>query len=477
MNKSKSKIMKLFTDGKLEDVFNLLTDEKLKIDKDAELYLLRGNAWYSKDEYGKAISDYSKAIESNPKYTLAYYNRGFAWIAKNNYDFAIADYDTVIGIDERYASAYVIKASILRAKKNYIDAIESYSKAIDIDPNFANAYYNRGLAKKENNEDLESSKKDFEKYIELTANEDDIWIKYAKYYIKYLDVMINDSEMNSIRKLVDNIKKRLLTDGECITHYTGLSILKKLIVDNSKFRISEGNFMNDPSEGDVFFNLIQYTSKGCAKDQVFSPKPFIGSFVKISKCDDLNMWRFYGKEKGLEAQGGAITLRMKDFINVIKGSLPQGEEDFLNNENDINFYKVVYVEKKEKSGFDISGLDKDNELQELMEELKNKVQSYKNDNNFFLEKYLNSIAFLFKNNAYRDESEVRLVVNVLEPFMKIEKDMIPPRVYIEFGSIKEAVEQITLGPKVDKQIEWGSAFYYSYESNAPKIIFSELPYK
>ncbi len=37
--------------------------------------------------------------------------------------------------------------------------------------------------------------------------------------------------------------------------------------------------MNDLYEGDVFFNLIQYTSKGCAKDQVFHLNILLGSLL------------------------------------------------------------------------------------------------------------------------------------------------------------------------------------------------------
>jgi tetratricopeptide (TPR) repeat protein len=178
------KVAELFNSEKFENVITLLTDEELKKQKDAELYVWRGNTWYNKKEYDKAIIDYDKAIEINSNYALAFYNRGFAWVAKKDYYKAIEDYRKAIAIDPNYASAYVIKASILRAMKKYDTAIEDYNKTIAIDPSYANAYYNRGLAKKENNVDLEGSKQDFEKYLELTADENDIWAKCANYYIR-----------------------------------------------------------------------------------------------------------------------------------------------------------------------------------------------------------------------------------------------------------------------------------------------------
>jgi tetratricopeptide (TPR) repeat protein len=353
-NNLSEKAEKLYNQGKFEEIIVLLADEVLEkmlekdSDKAAELYVWRGIAWYNKKDYDNAITDYDKAIAINPNYTLAFYNRGFAWVVKKEYNKAIEDYRKAIEIEPEpdYANAYVVGASILKAMKEYDTAIEDYSRAIEIDPDCANAYYNRGLAKKENKVDFEGSKQDFEKYLELTADENDIWTKYANYYIEYINERINDKELSVIADLVDKIKDVLLINEDCITHYTSLSVLKSLILDSNKFRISEGNFMNDPSEGKEFFNFLKYdlyTRQDGFLSESFSPKPFIGSFVTKDKYDDLNMWRFYGKEEGVEAKGCAITLRTQKFIEDINNSLPKGEENFYKYESDINFYWVVYL--------------------------------------------------------------------------------------------------------------------------------------
>lgn len=485
-NKLIEKTKELFNQKKFDGIIGLLTDEVLKIilekerDKAVELYIWRGNSWYNIKEYDNAISDYDKAIEIKDNYALAFYNRGFAWVFKNEYQNAIEDYRKAIEIDPNYKNAYVIRASIRRALKEYDTAIEDYSKAIDIDPNYANAYYNRGLAKIEKNIDLEGSKLDFEKYLELTADENDIWVKYANYYIEYINERINDKALSDIADLIANIKELLLINEDCITHYTSLSALKSLILDNNKFRISEGNFMNDSSEGRGFYHFLEYKPDTSLNDgfpsKSFSPKPFIGSFVTKNMSDDLNMWRFYGKEKGVEAKGCAITLRTQEFIEDINNSLPIGEEDYLKYESDINFYWVVYL-KTGTTNFYIPNSTMSKELSELMTKLKEKVKSYTVENKTALEKYLNSIAFLFKSDAYKNENEVRLVVKGIEFKKKYNKNVIPPRVYIELESIKKSVEKITFGPKVDKVNEWASAFHYCYEVNAPEITISQLPYQ
>ena len=484
-NNLTKKVEDLINEEKFDEIITLLTDEEIKKiletdkDKAAELYIWRGNTWYNKKDADKSIADYNKAIEINPNYALAFYNRGFAWVVKKEYPKAIEDYRKAIDIEPNYASAYVIKASILRAMKKYDTAIADYDKAIDIDPDYANAYYNRGLAKKEHNIDLEGSKRDFQKYLELTPNENDIWARYANYYIEYINERLNDKELSVIMDLVAKIKEVLLIKEDCITHYTSLSVLKSLILDSSKFRISEGNFMNDPSEGKEFFNFLKYKSYTFCNEgflsESFSPKPFIGSFVTKDKHDDLNMWRFYGKEEGIEAKGCALTLRTQEFIEDINNALPKGEEDFLKYESDINFYWVVYLETG-TTNFYLPNSNND-ELKKLMKQLKKKVASYNVKDKTSLEKYLNSIAFLFKNEAFKNENEVRLVVKGIEFPKQYGEKGFPPRVYIELESIKKRVKQITLGPKVDRANEWASALHYSYEVNAPEIIISHLPYK
>ena len=56
----------------------------------------------NKGELDKAIADFSKAIEIDPKSAIAYNNRGWAYEGKKDYDRAIADYSKAIEIDPKY---------------------------------------------------------------------------------------------------------------------------------------------------------------------------------------------------------------------------------------------------------------------------------------------------------------------------------------------------------------------------------------
>ncbi len=66
-----------------------------------------GVAYTHKGEYDRAIDDYNKAIEINPKNSMAYNNRGFVYdIHKGEYDKAINDYNKAIEINPKDDMAY-----------------------------------------------------------------------------------------------------------------------------------------------------------------------------------------------------------------------------------------------------------------------------------------------------------------------------------------------------------------------------------
>ena len=454
-----------------------------------DAYFNRGNSWDNKGEYDKAIADYTKAIELKPDDASVYINRGNSWNNKGEYDKAIADCTKAIELKPDYEDAYFNRGNSWNNKGEYDKAIADYTKAIEINPEYAYAYFNRGNSEKKHGINLDKCIEDFEQFLRLTPIKDDIWAIRAKDNIQELKEKIADIPLNEIDNITSKIKKILIVNNGNVTHYTTFSTTKVLAIEKgSKFRISEGAFLNDTSEGTELFELLQYKPTKIHSDgstaEIYTPKPFIGSFVAEEKHDDLNLWRFYGKEEMTEAKGCSITIPIDSFTKEINDSLTEGhEKQDVNRESDISFYRVAYWNHDDKKiDLIVPNLPEKelHDLNHLMEELKQKVSSYEQDDKSILEKYLNNIAFLFKSDAYKNENEIRLIIKGIEFEKKFNESYTPPKVYIDLINIRHLIKHITLGPKIDKPEEWAAVIHYYFikdRIDPPRITISRLPFK
>ena len=113
---------------------------------DAEAYYDHGNAWMSKGDYDRAISDFNKALEIEPRLAQAYSNRGNAYYLQDKHDKAIADYNKAIEMNPWDIGAYASRGDAYRSKGQYDRAIADCNKAIEIKSSFAWAYFIRGDA-------------------------------------------------------------------------------------------------------------------------------------------------------------------------------------------------------------------------------------------------------------------------------------------------------------------------------------------
>lgn len=63
--------------------------------------------------YGRAVSDYTRLLESSPRLAEGYYNRAIAYEGAGMFSNAIEDYSEAIAAEPRYVKAYCNRASLL----------------------------------------------------------------------------------------------------------------------------------------------------------------------------------------------------------------------------------------------------------------------------------------------------------------------------------------------------------------------------
>jgi carboxyl-terminal processing protease len=120
-------------------------------------FLNRGNGYYAKQDYDRAIADYEQAIKLDSKSVFAFRNRGLSYFNKKDYDRAIADDSRALELNPKYADAFNDRGIAYNAKGDQDHAIADYDAAIRLNPKFALAYENRGNAYKAKGDEVHAA--------------------------------------------------------------------------------------------------------------------------------------------------------------------------------------------------------------------------------------------------------------------------------------------------------------------------------
>src|SRR5436190_2007237 len=78
--------------------------------------------------FDAAIADYTKAIELNPQYAVAYQNRAGARLFVDDYAGALADASKAIALQPDFASAYNTRGNVRRAMGDFTGARADFTK-------------------------------------------------------------------------------------------------------------------------------------------------------------------------------------------------------------------------------------------------------------------------------------------------------------------------------------------------------------
>ena len=372
-----------------------------------------------------------------------------------------------------------------------------------------------------------------------------------------------DQKKQSIREKLFKNKKDNLTDAIStilavlnippmelgkipLAHYTSPSVCERLFgivsdktndkaddndpVDSNKvnpMRIGSSTYMNDPTEGEGLLELLNL------QDLELENKadcPIHNAFFTCfsSRVNDLNQFRLYGKENGVEASGCCLVfnkegnwLKESDVSASFRSMVKKGgdgysdeqlvEADIPNSDfedDNLPLYQVAYIayqdeyiayqdeyiaeekcgkwllnKNNQSFGIRLKPIGKNpswhqlriDKLEEALIELMEKSNNISDED----KKALEYIRYLFKDFAFRDEEEFRLLKIEQIGSDKIEYCPTTKSVYLPYADIRDIVDEVILGTNYEKSGKERKAevFQHLMRKHYPnvKVSRSSLP--
>ena len=287
-----------------------------------------------------------------------------------------------------------------------------------------------------------------------------------------------------------------------LAHYTSPSVCERLFgivsdkaddnypVDNSKvspMRIGSSTYMNDPTEGEGLLELLNL------QDLELENKadcPAYNAFFTCfsSRVNDLNQFRLYGKENSVEASGCCLVfnkngdwLKEPDVSASFRGFTNKQNEDFKepieadvagSKDENLPLYQVAYIayydeyiakekciiwlpnEENPKFGIRLKPVGKNldwhefriSKLKKALEDLREESNNIGNEDR----KALEYIRYLFKDFAFRDEEEFRLLKIEQIGSDKIEYCEATKSIYLPYADVRHMVDEVILGTNYEK---------------------------
>jgi tetratricopeptide (TPR) repeat protein len=116
-----------------------------KYPTDTRLLIVRGSLHRKAERFEDAMSDYSSALDADPKSKQARYGRGLVYADQRHFDLAIAEFSAALEHNEEPATALLLRAACYRLAKNFPAALADYNECIAMGQQSAHTLLSRGV--------------------------------------------------------------------------------------------------------------------------------------------------------------------------------------------------------------------------------------------------------------------------------------------------------------------------------------------
>lgn len=165
------------------------------------LLTIQGNLILYFDLDEKALRNFNKAIEIDPKFAPAYFLRGYYFENKRENEKALKDYSEAIKLNNNFAQAYHRHGDLLALVfKDFEKGIADLNKAIELNPDFIAAYNSRAAANKIRG-NYEKAILDLTKSIELAPNNIQIYKFRASIYKELGKIDLAEKDEIKVKEL------------------------------------------------------------------------------------------------------------------------------------------------------------------------------------------------------------------------------------------------------------------------------------
>ncbi|MBZ4220312.1 MAG: hypothetical protein LAC69_09120 [Chlorobium sp.] len=155
----------------------MLMTAGMALAESANHFFNKGYETHLRGDLATAIKLYSKAIDNNPAFTMAYQMRGIAQQKLKKYPQAIDDFSMLITIGEPpfKSIGYYNRGVVKNITGDFAGAITDFSQAIELDKKMATAFFHRGIAKSKTG-DLTGHMADFRESARLGDRDAEAWL-------------------------------------------------------------------------------------------------------------------------------------------------------------------------------------------------------------------------------------------------------------------------------------------------------------